>query len=468
MTANENPVEGNQEPVVRLFPPSVNGGPRDGYSHQVLDALPAAIYITDSAGLVTYYNEAAAALWGRRPELGEAEFCGAWKLFLADGTSINHADCPMAVALRENRPVRDVEAIVERPDGSRVRCLSYPTPLHDASGTLIGAINLVVDVSDRHRAEQYARQLASIVQSSTDAIISKDLEGIITSWNRGAERLFGYGPDEVIGRSITLLIPWDRLDEEIRILDRIRIGEHVQTYETVRRRKDGSLVEISLTVSPLTDLDGQIIGASKIARDISERKRAEEQQNLLVGEMRHRVRNTLATVQAIASQTLHSTSAEERKAFIARLHALSRAHDLLRIERWDSAALREVVDMALQAFKDTHRERFTVEGPSDVHLEANKAVLLVMALHELATNAVKYGALSNRDGTVVITWALTPNQSKPRLKLCWQEQGGPPVKPPERKGFGSLLLEYAFQGNDTLKRVEFNPQGFACELEMYL
>lgn len=444
---------------------------RDGDDHfrGLLDALPAAIYTTDADGRITYYNDAAATLWGHRPEVGKAEWCGSWKLFQVDGTPLPHGDCPMALALKNSRPVRGIEAIAERPDGSRVRFLPFPTPLYDPSGTLVGAINMLVDVSDRERAELYARQLASIVESSNDAIISKDLDGIISSWNRGAERLFGYKAEEVIGRSITILIPWDRLDEEVGILERIRRGERIHTYETVRQRKDGSPVEISLTVSPVKDADGRISGASKIARDITERKRAEEQQRLLVGEMRHRIKNSLATVQAIASQTLHSASAEERRAFIARLHALSSAHDLLKIERWDSAALREVIDMALQAFQETHRERFKVDGPQDVRVDANKAMLLVMALHELATNAVKYGALSNRSGLVTVTWELLQDgRPKPRLKLCWRERGGPPVKPPGRKGFGSQLLERAFEGNDASKRVEFDPQGFVCELELSL
>ncbi|MGD9741972.1 MAG: sensor histidine kinase [Dongiaceae bacterium] len=437
------------------------------YFQRLMDSLPVAIYTTDAAGLVTYYNDAAAALWGARPKLGETKFCGSWKLYRSDGTPISHAECPMAISLRENRSVRDIEVIIERPDGSRVRCLPFPTPLRDASGELRGAINLIVDVSDRYRAELYAQQLACIVESSHDAIVSKDLDGVIKSWNRGAEVLFGYKSDEAIGRSVTILIPWDRLDEETTILDRVRAGVRVETYETVRRRKDGTRVDVSLTVSPVRDMDGRIVGASKIARDISHRKQAEEQQRLIVGEMRHRIKNSLATVQAIASQTLRSTSAEERKAFIGRLHALSRAHDLLNVEVWDGTALSEIVAMALQAFEDTHRQRFIVDGPRDLRLEANKAVLLVMTLHELATNAVKYGALSNHDGTVEISWSVVPDsQSSARFKMCWQERGGPPVRTPERQGFGSQLLVRAFQGGDALRRMEFNPEGFVCELEM--
>src|SRR4029079_5466872 len=211
-----------------------------------------------------------------------------------------------------------------------------------------------------------------------DAIVSKDLNGIITSWNGGAERLFGYKPHEVIGKPITILIPPDRMGEEPEIIGRVRRGERVDHYDTVRRRKDGSLIDISLTVSPLKDGDGRIIGASKIARDITERKRAQEQQKLLVKEMQHRIKNSLATIQAIATQTLNQ-HAKERDAFIARLHALGNAHDLLTSEPWESAPLRGVVTKALEPFQESLHERITIDGGADVWLDSTKSVVVAMA-----------------------------------------------------------------------------------------
>ena len=195
-------------------------------------------------------------------------------------------------------------------------------------------------------------------KSSDDAIISKDINGVISSWNKGAQRLFGYKAEEVIGKSVTILIPPDRVDEEPSILGRLRRGERIDHYETVRQRKDGSLVDISLTVSPLHSADGRVIGASKIARDITDRKRAQEQQKLLLAEIMHRVKNTLATVQAIATQTLRRAPAEEREAFTGRLHALSKAHDLLTSDKWDRAPLRAVVNAALAPFQ---QQRFVLE-----------------------------------------------------------------------------------------------------------
>jgi PAS domain S-box-containing protein len=182
----------------------------DGPARAIMETLPVAIYITDAAGRITYYNSAAVALWGCAPELGKAEFCGSWRLYWSDGTPMRHAECPMALALEQGKPVRGVEAVAERPDGSRVPFIPYPTPMHDASGKLVGAVNMLIDIAERKQVEYSALLLAAVVESSDDAIVSKDLNGIVASWNQGAERLFGYTAEEMIGKSITILIPSDR------------------------------------------------------------------------------------------------------------------------------------------------------------------------------------------------------------------------------------------------------------------
>jgi PAS domain S-box-containing protein len=238
--------------------------------------FPTAVYTTDAAGRITFFNEAAAALWGCRPELGKSEWCGSWRLYWPDGRPMTHSKCPMAVALKEKREIRGAEAIAERPDGTRIPFLAYPTPLFNDSDELIGAVNTLVEITEHNKAEDAAARLAAIIEASDDAIVSKALNGIIKTWNAGAERLFGYTAEEVIGRPITILIPPDHIDEEPAILERIRRGEHVDHYETVRRRKDGSLIEISLSVSPIKDAAGRVTGASKVARDISERVKVEE------------------------------------------------------------------------------------------------------------------------------------------------------------------------------------------------
>ena len=159
--------------------------------------------------------------------------------------------------------------------------------------------------------------------------------------------------------------------------------------------------------------------------------------------MQHRIKNSLATIQAIATQTLNQ-HAKERDAFIARLHALGRAHDLLTSETWERASLRAIVTRVLEPFQEQLHERIIIDGPADLWLDSTKSVAVAMALHELATNAVKYGALSNGDGRVSIAWE---RQHEPnRMKLVWQESGGPEVSPPKQKGFGSHLIERAFAG----------------------
>ena len=623
-------------------------------SHELLAALPTAIYTTDASGRITFFNEAAAELWGCRPEIGKSEFCGSWKLYLPDGTPLPHDECPMAQALRGGRPIRGAEAVAERPDGSRVPFIPYPTPLFDSSGTLVGGVNMLVDISDRKASEQallaqthrletlnhaaksissdlnlesivqtateaatevtgarfgaffynvvdeagerytlytlsgapreafdgfglprntavfeptfrgvatvrsddirkdprygkagphygmpsghlpvvsylavpvvsrsgevhgglffghekpgmfaadseelatgiaahaavaidnarlyqaaqteildrrkaqfIAQRLASIVESSDDAIISKDLNGYISTWNRGAERLFGYTAEEAIGKPVAILIPPERHDEEPFILDRLRRGEHIDHYETVRVRKDGSHVHISLTVSPIRDADGRIIGASKIARDISDRKKAEERQQLLLNELNHRVKNTLATVQSIAT---HSFRAEgggyAYEQFEARLLALARAHNILTQEHWKSAELHDLVADAI-APHGTDAERITIRGPH-LHVTSTMALSIAMALHELCTNAAKYGALSTTAGQVKISWDVVQSGGGPELHLRWEESGGPLVQPPTRTGFGSRLIRSGLARElNAAVRLDFSPPGVVCEI----
>jgi PAS domain S-box-containing protein len=438
----------------------------DEHFRTILDSLPAAIYTTDPQGRITYFNQQAVTLWGCTPEIGKTEFCGSWKLYWPDGKFLPHDQCPMAVALKEKRPIRGMEGIVERPDGTRMPFIPFPTPLFDHSGELVGAVNLFVDISDRKNAEQNARRLASIVESCDDAIISASLDGTILSWNYGAVRLFGYSAEETIGQSVTMLIPEDRRDEEPAIIKHLRHGERNPSYETVRRRKNGSFVDVSVTVSPVKDADGVLIGASKVARDITERKRAMEQKNLLLFEMKHRIKNTLATVLGIANQTMRSATPDERGAFAARLQSLGSTYDLLTSDQWDRARLNEVIAGALHPFQENRRERFLMEGPDGVWLDSNKSLGVAMTLHELATNAVKYGALSNSAGRVNVAWELNERTTPQRMRLHWKERGGPPVAEPTHRGFGSRLIEQTL-GKDTSElRLVFDPRGLEYFVEI--
>jgi PAS domain S-box-containing protein len=292
-----------------------------------------------------------------------------------------------------------------------------------------------------------AQHFAALVQSSDDAIVSKDLDGVITSWNRGAERLFGYTAEETIGKPITMLIPADQLDEEPAILARIRRGERVDHYETVRRRKDGSLIDISLTVSPVRTPDGTIVGASKIARDISERRRAQEQQNLLLREMSHRVKNLFSVTGSLVALSARSarTPQDMAAAVRARLAALTRAQELTRPgligagdEIVQNRTLHALIGTIVAPYVDGRpkgHEGMTLTGP-DVPVGANAVTNVALVLHELATNAAKYGALSSPEGVVHIDCSLENDE----LLLTWKERGGPPLEgPPDAEGFGSML-----------------------------
>ncbi|MCO5129945.1 MAG: PAS domain S-box protein [Xanthobacteraceae bacterium] len=333
------------------------------------------------------------------------------------------------------------------------------SPVHDASGGIDGVLCILEETTQRLAAEQH---LAAIVESSDDAIVSKNLDGIISSWNVGAERLFGYTADEVVGKSITILIPEDRQDEEPDILARLRKGERVEHFETIRKRKDGSLIDISLTISPVRNDRGDIIGASKIARDITGRRAAETLQRTLLREMKHRLKNNLSTVLAIARQSFHSDGAESEdlRKFEARLLALAKGHDLLTREKWDGADLKEIVAHIVTMHG---RQRFAIDGP-DLRLSPKSALALNLALHELAVNAAKYGALSISTGKVSINWRIQHGAS-PRLIFCWQEQDGPEVAPPSRRGFGSQLIErlLALELKGEVK-ITYAPAGIICEI----
>jgi PAS domain S-box-containing protein len=245
---------------------------------RALDTLPTGAYTCDADGLITYYNQRAVDLWGRRPKLNDPadRFCGSFKLFTLEGEPIQHDQCWMGLALRDGKEYLAQEIVIERPDGKRWTALAHASPFRDENGVIVGAVNVLVDISDRRHAETARAQLAAIVDSSDDAIISKDLNGIVQSWNMAAQRLFGYTAQQAVGRHISFLIPPDRISEEELIITRLRAGERIKHFDTVRVASDGSQVHVSLTISPIRDEVGRIVGASKIARNIADRKEAED------------------------------------------------------------------------------------------------------------------------------------------------------------------------------------------------
>lgn len=431
---------------------------------EILEALPVAVYMTDAEGRITLYNQAAADLWGRRPKLGIDCWCGSWRLYWPDGRPMTHDECPMSLAIKEGRSIKDAEAILERPDGRRISFRPYATPLKDASGRVIGAINLLIDATNLKEAEIESARLAAIVVTSDDAIIGKTLDGRVTSWNAGATRIFGYQAEEMIGQSITRIIPRELQQEENEILAKLKRGERIDHFETIRVAKDGRRLDISLSVSPLLDKTGRIVGASKIARDITEKKRSEAIQRVLIEELNHRVKNTLAMTQAIASQSLrHARSAGDFvESFTGRVQALAKAHSLLTERKLQGAELTDLVrEQVLLGIPD---ERISYSGPT-LMLGSQPAVHLALVLHELATNARKYGALSVTSGRLSVKWEVQSNGGR-NLLLEWKESGGPNVTAPATGGFGTTLIERTLQTHGGQATLHYGVNGVTCKLKL--
>jgi PAS domain S-box-containing protein len=283
---------------------------------------------------------------------------------------------------------------------------------------------------------------------------------VITSWNRGAERIFGYTAEEAVGQPITIVIPQDRQDEERAILTRIRRGERIDHFEAVRQRKHGSLIVVSLTVSPIKNAQGKIIGASKSARDITEQKRAQEQIATLAREAEHRSKNLLATVQATVSLSQSDTPEGLKQAIEGRILALAKVHSLFVDTRWIGAELSTIAGHELAPYSEKNETRLRIDGPQ-VLLEPNAAQVIAMTLHELATNAVKYGALSVPSGQISLEWT---HNADGRLVLHWTETGGPAVQMPTHRGFGTRVLERMIGQLKGTTRFDWRGEGLVCEI----
>lgn len=471
--------------------------------------------------------------------------------------------------------------------GPRIRwILSRGEVVRRIDGVPLESYGVMIDITARKAAEEAAARLAAIVESSEEAIIAKTLRGVITSWNKGAERLFGYSADEMIGEPVWKLIPQDGEHEEIHILNTIRNGEAVRSHESVRLHRSGRRIHVALSVSPILNAQGMVVGASTIARDVTERRRQtellresearmrlalrsaragawtfdlrqrelhwspemfalygidpakgqpsreqlaqrispahrrrarrefakamlqggsftlefpivrpdgaeiwtalagdvikdaqgrpvaargidqditerknwEKRQAMLLRELSHRVKNTLAVVQSVARQTLRSSPNPRAfvDAFEGRIRSLAASHSLLTEADWAGAKLDTIIRHQVAAMVDDYEGRFHLKGP-EVLLSAEVATQLGLVLHELATNAAKYGSLSIAGGHVDILWTAT----RSKLSLMWREHAGPPVEKPCFSGFGTLLITSSAQKFTQ----RFLRSGLVCKLE---
>jgi PAS domain S-box-containing protein len=279
----------------------------ESYFRELLDALPAAVYVTDAEGRVIFFNAACVEFAGRTPVLGSDYWCVSWRLLAPDGTPLPHDRCPMAIALKEDRAVRGAEAIAERPDGTRVPFIPYPTPLHDADGRLIGAVNMLVDITERKKAEEALQQLNEMLERRIEArteqmteayerlrqnerrfrllvnsvidyaIFMLDENGYVTNWNAGAERIKGYTANEIIGQHFSIFYtPEDRAaGVPARVLKTARRDGRYEA-EGWRMRKSGERFWANVVIDAVRGDHGEIVGYAKVTRDVTERRKAEQ------------------------------------------------------------------------------------------------------------------------------------------------------------------------------------------------
>lgn len=372
--------------------------------------------------------------------------------------------------LSSGEPYVSTDTVAQRADRDAVEAYDWHIERIVMPDGRFGVVCYFYELTERHRLEEALREseerLRLIIDSAKEyAIISLGGDGRITSWNNGAERLLGYFEEEAIGQSGSIFFtPEDRERGEIEREMRLAREEGRGENERWHIRKDGSRFWASGVMLPMGS--GRNVAYLKIFRDGTQERLAEERQKLLINELNHRVKNTLATVQAIASQTLRRAGVEEnvRENFELRLRGLAASHDVLTQERWEGASLVRIITSALKPFT-VGKHRVQIDGPA-LNLGPKPALALGMVLHELATNATKYGALSNETGRIEISWKMSGGKDDSRLHFRWEEIGGPPVVPPTRKGFGSRLIERSLAsdlGADV--RMDYAVDGVVCAID---
>lgn len=429
--------------------------------------LPLGVYVCDRKGHVVLYNARAIELWGDRPPAagGEVPF---YRAYHADGSPMTASQSPVAETLATGAPVKDREVVIIQSDGRRTHLLANAEPLFDPSGALIGAVNCLQDVTELRQVRDMLRTRQTwsrrVVDASPIAVYQTDAKGVVLSFNPAAAALWGREPkigvDQWCGafklyQPDGAPLPLDKCPMAVAIREK----RQIVAAEALFERPDGSRGAFLAYPTPMIGSDGEVFGAVNMLVDITERKRAEDLQKTLLDELNHRVKNTLATVQSLAVHSFHDAGdpAGMRKAFEARLMALSGAHNRLAERRWEAADLCDIAQGILAPYGG---DAITLEGPS-LQLSTRASVTFAMILHELATNAAKHGALSVSGGRLSLTW----RREGDCVLVEWREAGGPSCGSSPYRGFGLRFIRRAVE-RELAGQVsfDFSKAGLFCRI----
>jgi PAS domain S-box-containing protein len=444
--------------------------PDDQRGFEPFEQLPDAILVVDRQGIIRYANRQAGRLFGQEPA---ALVSAPIEALLPEQLRNCHIGHRAKYSAEPSlRPMgTGLEPAGRRADGTTFPVDVVLNPIKHLDEPMVLAI--VRDATARRVAEEDLRECRTMFEKlyehSPDALVVVDETGKIDRVNAQAEALFGLPRERMLGQSIEMLVP-ERLRER-HLAHRVSYMNAPKTrpmgtdLPLLAQRADGSEFPVDISLSPIEIDERRVVLA--VLRDITERKRAEAQMQLLLREVNHRAKNILSVVQAIAQRTLASSSEEFISRFSERIQGLSLSNDLLIRNQWQNVPLAELVHSQLAHFEDLLESRIAVRGP-DLRITAGAAQVIGMALHELATNAGKYGALSTDTGRVDIVWRVEPaaGAAGHHFMMEWSENGGPTVVAPTRHGFGwSVLCELTKVSLGAHVTLEYPPTGVVWHLE---